>query len=70
MDIKIFAERLRELRAEKGLSARNLGKEAGVSDASIIDWENAKRIPSADSIYKLAKYFRVTSDYLIGLADA
>jgi len=69
MDIKVFAERLKDLRAEKKLSARKLGKEAGISDASIIDWENGKRIPSADSILKLALYFKVSTDYFYGLSD-
>ena len=69
MDLKVFSERLKELRAEKGLSAKSLGKEAGLSDASIIDWENAKRIPSAESILKLAIYFKVSTDYFYGLSD-
>ena len=38
--MKEFPERLKYLRAEKGLSAKALGKEIGVSDAAIINWEN------------------------------
>ncbi|MCL2846635.1 MAG: helix-turn-helix domain-containing protein [Firmicutes bacterium] len=69
MDLKIFARRLKELRTERGLSSRDLGKAAGISQPSIVDWENCKIMPKADSIYKLAKFFGVTADYLLGLED-
>ena len=67
--MKIFCERLKDLRAESGLSAKKLSKEIGVSDSTIIRWENGDRVPSIDNLYSLAVYFRVTSDYLIGLED-
>ncbi|MCL2846651.1 MAG: helix-turn-helix domain-containing protein [Firmicutes bacterium] len=69
MDLKLFAKRLVELRTEKSLSVRALGDAIGVSDASISVWENCKSVPSAEAIYKLAKFFGVTSDFLIGLED-
>ncbi|MCL2846325.1 MAG: helix-turn-helix domain-containing protein [Firmicutes bacterium] len=69
MDLKIFSERLKELRAEKGLSMKTLGKAIGASSASVYDWENCNNMPSADAIYKLAKFFGVSADFLIGLED-
>jgi len=65
----VFGERLRELRTEKGLSARALGDEVGVSNASIIDWENGKHEVKAESLIRLAKFFDVSTDYLLGLTD-
>ena len=69
MDFKKVAERIRELRHESGLSAVKLGKEVGLSDGAIINWENGKRVPTIEVIYKLSKFFNVTSDYLLGLKD-
>jgi transcriptional regulator with XRE-family HTH domain len=67
--VKIFGERLRELRTEKGLSAKALGERIGVSNYSIIAWENNKHEITGENLAKLAKFFNVTSDYLLGLKD-
>lgn len=67
--MKIFGERLRELRHEKGLSAIKLGKALDVSDSTIIRWENCVVEPTITNLYNIAKFFGVTSDYLIGLED-
>ena len=67
--MKIFSERLKELRTEKGLSALKLGKALGVTDSTIIRWENEKISPTIDNLYNIAKYFNVTTDYLLGLEN-
>jgi len=67
--MKIFGERLRELRNEKGLSAMELAKATNLSDASIINWENNKHDITAENIVKLAKFFEVSADYLLGLTE-
>lgn len=64
-----FAERLKELRVEKGLSQRDIAKETGISQNAIAFWENAKRVPNANAVATLAKFFGVTTDYLLGLVD-
>ena len=67
--MKIFGERLRELRKEKGLSCRALAKILGTSDSTIVFWENDKSEITGVNLVKLAKYFGVTSDYLLGLEN-
>lgn len=67
--MKIFCERLKELRLEKKLSKQQLAKEIGVSDVAISRWENNKRVPNIINLYALAEFFNVSSDYLIGLED-
>ena len=57
------------LRAEKGIGQNQLAQEIQVSNASISYWENAKQEPTAQAVYKLAKYFDVSADYLLGLED-
>ena len=70
MNMKLFAERVKELRIEKGLSVRDLAKTVGIpSHGSIVHWENAKRMPMADAVSKLARFFGVSSDYLMGNED-
>ncbi len=65
----IFAERLKELRTEKGLSLAQLARETGLGTTSLCYWETEKRIPNALAIITLAKYFDVTTDYLLGVSD-
>lgn len=67
--MKIFAERLKDLRIEKGLSLKALAKEIGVTDIAISRWENELRIPNIENLALIAKYFGVSADYLVGLED-
>ncbi|HIR98845.1 MAG TPA: helix-turn-helix transcriptional regulator [Candidatus Coproplasma avistercoris] len=67
--MEIFAERLKELRAGKELSQRELAKATGLTQSAINLWENAKRVPNGTAIVTLAKFFGVTADYLLGLED-
>lgn len=64
-----FAERLKELREERNLSQNDLAKEVNISVACISRWENDLRVPNIDSIIILCKFFKCSSDYLIGLTD-
>ena len=64
-----FAERLKELRLENNLSQRYLAKELNVSQAAIARWEAKKQIPNIDVAIMVAKYFKTTTDYLLGLED-
>ena len=67
--MKIFAEKLKELRQEKGLSMKQLAKEIGTTDAAISNWENQINEPKISYLKEIAKFFRVSSDYLLGLED-
>lgn len=67
--MKIFAERLKELRTEEGLTIVDLAKAIGVSNIAISRWERLQRIPNIEVLYKLARFFKVSADYLIGLED-
>ena len=64
-----FSERLKELRIEKGLSIQMLSKAIGIGVASICRWENGKADVKGMQLIVLAKYFGVTTDYLLGLED-
>lgn len=68
-DMTIVAERIKSLRTERGIGQNLLAKELGISNASISYWENAKQEPSACALYKLAQYFDVSADYILGIKE-
>lgn len=61
--------RLRELRKEKGLTQVELAKILNVSDRSVGFYETGERDPDTDTLKKLADYFDVAIDYLLGRSD-
>ena len=64
-----FAERLKELREEKGLSQMELAKATGISQSSIARWELEKADPTSSALITLSKFFGETVDYILGLTD-
>ncbi|MDE5655116.1 MAG: helix-turn-helix domain-containing protein [Clostridia bacterium] len=64
-----FIKRLKELRAEKGLTQAQLAKATKISTTAISYWENGERIPNAKAVITLARFFEVTTDYLLGESD-
>ncbi len=64
-----FSERLKELRLESNLSQRDLAKATDLSQSAIVHWENNRRVPNADAVIVLAKFFNVSTDYILGLED-
>lgn len=62
-----FAERLKELRLAKGLSGEELGKAICVSGASVSFWESGTYDIKSEYLIRLARFFGVTTDYLLGL---
>lgn len=64
-----FIKRLKELRIEKGITQVQLAKTTGLSASAISSWENNTRVPNALAIITLARFFEVTTDYLLGESD-
>ena len=67
--MKILSEKLIQLRKERGLSQATVAKDLNVSLAIICYWETNKSDPTASNVAKLARYFNVSSDFLLGLDD-
>lgn len=67
--MKIFADRLRELRINSKLSQRALAAKTNLSPSAIKQWENESRVPNAEAVVTLAKFFSVSCDYLLGMTD-
>lgn len=68
-NMKVFAERLKELRLSENLSQRKLAELINLSPSAIKQWEDESRVPNAEAVVVLAKFFDVSSDYLLGLED-
>lgn len=64
-----FGKILRELRKENKVTQPELAEAIGVSNGMISFWESGKCEPTLSNIIKLAKFFGVTSDYLLGLSE-
>ena len=64
-----FSNRLKELRLENNLKQSELAKGLGVSQAAVARWEANLQIPNIEIAYKVAKYFNVSTDYLLSLTD-
>jgi len=62
-----FQTRLKELRAEKDISQQKLAEQIGVTQKAIDFWEKGINEPKASYIIKLAKFFGVSADYLLGM---
>lgn len=67
--MKIFADRILELRKEKGISQAVLAKALDVSYSVICYWETNRSEPTAPNLCKIADYFGVSVDYLLGRND-
>lgn len=66
----IFDERLTELRKGLGVTQRNFALELDIEPSKYNKWENGKTVPDFDTVIKLANYFEVSVDYLVGNSDA
>ncbi len=65
----MFGEQIKNLRMNKKLSQVDLAKCLGVTKQSVSNWENENIMPSIDMLVKIASYFSVTTDYLLGLSE-
>lgn len=58
-----FGEILADLRRDKGLQQKELGKELHIAGSTISSYERGINLPNADRIIQIANYFDVTTDY-------
>lgn len=60
-----FGERLKQIRANQGLSQEQLAEKIGVSRQAITKWETNRGLPDVENMIMLAEIFKVTLDELI-----
>ena len=64
-----FAERLKQLREDRKLLAKDFAKDMNVEPATITNWEKGNRFPKDDVLVQIADYFNCSIDYLLGRTD-
>jgi len=62
-----LGERLRALRLEKQITQTEMARRVGITKVMISSYELEQRQPSYDVLIKLAAFFGVTSDHLLGI---
>jgi len=62
-------EKIFKLIEEKGITPYRLAKDIGVSMGHIGDWKRGRSSPTSDRLVKIAQYFEVSTDYLLGITD-
>ncbi len=61
--------RIKELREEKRVSQSALAQAIGTSQRNIGRWENKENEPTYSQLVKLADFFEVSIDFLVGRSD-
>lgn len=65
----ILGTRLKELRLKNDKLQKDVANYLNISDVAYGYYEKGERQPNPDMLLKLAKYFNVTTDYLLGKTD-
>jgi len=63
----MFKERFVELL--QGTTVYRVSKDTGITNGRMSQWKNAGELPSVENLMKLADYFDVSTDYLLGRTD-
>lgn len=61
--------RIKELRKKKGISQQRLATDLNTTQNTISRYETGEREPGIDELIKIADYFHVSVDYLIGRTE-
>lgn len=65
----LISERLQSLKRQKGVMQKDIASSIGLSIRGYQRYEKGERNPTADILIKLADYFDVSIDYLVGRSD-
>ena len=68
-DPQVFIERLQTLREERGMSKYRFAKMVGASTSLVFWWETGRNNPSIFMLFRIAREFNVSLDWLIGLVE-
>jgi len=68
-EMSIFAQRLRDLRLQKGLKQSEIAEKLNISFKTLSAYETGRAQPSMDMLERIAAFFNVSVDYLLGLSD-
>ena len=61
--------RIRELREDRDLRQIDVAEKTGIDQKTISNYETGKTLPDSYAIVRLAEFFGVTCDYLLGVSE-
>ena len=61
--------RIRDLREDRGLRQIDVAQETGIDQRTLSNYETGKTNPDSYAIIKLAEFYGVTCDFLLGVTD-
>ena len=61
-----FGKTLKTLRNSRNISATKLSEDLNIHRGSLSNWETGRRTPDSEMLLKIANYFNVSDDYLLG----
>lgn len=62
-------KRFEKLLNENKITSYKVGKDTGIASATFSDWKNGRSVPKQDKLIKIAEYFDVSIDWLMGNSD-
>ena len=67
--MEVLTNRLKEVRANKEVTQKEVAAKIGVHFLRYMEFENGEREPRMDELASICKYYGVSADWLIGLTD-
>ena len=64
----MFADILRKLRKSRKLNQKQFAKEVFISPSAVSQYETGRTMPSRETLDRIAKYFGVSTDFLLGVS--
>ena len=65
----LLGQRLKELREERGLTQKQLADSLGLNSVTYLHYEKSQHEPPLAVLIEMAKFFDVSTDYLLGITD-
>lgn len=65
----MFAKRIENLREKEKITQKNLAVKLGIARTTYSGYENGAREPDLETLKKIADYFEVSTDFLVGRTD-
>ena len=65
----VMENRIKELRKNRGYTQVSLQMQTGIEQALLSKYENGERVPPTETLIRLADFFNVSIDYMLGRTD-
>lgn len=62
-----IADKIKSLRESRGMTQAELARQLGITRSGVNAWEMGLSVPSTQYVVELARFFNVSSDFLLGI---